>query len=306
MQTAYISNIQHFNVHDGNGFRTTVFFQGCGLKCKWCQNPELQNMEPVMMYNASLCTGCNACVEACKNQALSRSNDKIVFHEKECNQCLQCEDECYYLSRTFSSHKMSVEAVYREVIKDKPFYMDGGGITLSGGEPLIYDEFCMSLIKRLQDDNISVIIETAGFVIWNVFIKLAPYVDIFFYDLKLIDAEKRMEWLGTNNDCMLENLQKLAKIHSRIVIRIPLIPGVNDTEAEFESMIQFVDDLHTIKYIHILPFHQLGAEKYNIIGMPYEMKNVQEYNEGRIHACTVIAKQHGYHVDIGGTAFAFR
>lgn len=306
MQNAYISTIQHFNVHDGNGFRTIVFFQGCALKCKWCQNPELQNMEPVMMYNSSLCTGCNACVEACKNQALFRSDDKFTFHEEKCNQCLHCETECYYLSRFFSSHKMSVEAVYSEVIKDTPFYIEGGGVTLSGGEPLIYDEFCMSLVKKLQDDNISVIIETAGFVTWNIFEKIAPCVDIFLYDLKLINAQKRLEWLGTNNDCMLENLQKLVKIHSKIVIRIPLIPGVNDTEAEFESMMQFVDNLHTIKYIHILPFHQLGAEKYNIIAMPYEMKNVQEYNEERIHACTVMAKRHGYHVDIGGTAFAFR
>jgi len=302
---AWIANIQHFNVHDGSGFRTTVFFQGCALKCKWCQNPELKSIGPVLMFNKELCVRCGACINICKNHAIYiTDNGELETDTKNCIKCFQCEDECYYLARQFSSKKMSVNEVYKEVIKDEPFFRrSNGGVTLSGGEPFVQIQFCLSLMKKLTEIDVSVNVETAGYVSWRSIEMAVPYVDTFLYDLKLINIKKQLYWVGTDKTIIIDNLKKLSKIHSHIVIRIPLIPRINDTDEEFEAMMKFLDTLEKIQAIHILPFHQLGSLKYELIREKYEMVDIEVNNQERIKACVKIAKQHGYLVDIGGSAF---
>lgn len=301
----YISNIQHFNVHDGNGFRTTVFFQGCGLRCKWCQNPELISLRPVRIYNANLCKKCGACLEVCSAKAIFLNCDeKLSYDENVCKCCMNCEKECYFGATSFSSHYMTVSEVLEECLKDEVFYQyHGGGVTLSGGEPFLHHKFIRALLIELKNKGINTTIETAGMVPWENIELCLPYIDTFFYDLKLIDKSKRKYWLGTDNDMMLENLRRLSEKNSNIVIRIPLISGVNDSEEEFSQMIQFVDTLGIVKFIHILPFHQMGMGKYEMLGLKYELEEIEVSNEKRIKWCADYAINSGYKVDIGGSGF---
>lgn len=300
--TAYITNIQHFNVHDGRGFRNVIFFQGCLLRCRWCQNPETQSLKPVMMYNESVCAGCLACSAACRAGALQYKGNKFSFQEPLCNLCRNCERECYFAARMFSSKKMTLEEIIAESTREIQFKRGGGlGITLSGGEPLLQGEFCLELAKRLKSQDISLDIETAGYVPWVAIERIKPYVDTFLYDLKLIDETKRRYWLGTDQPLMLDNLQRLAASGARIIIRIPLIPGVNDTDAEFSSLLDFVDSLRIIHEIHILPFHQFGSSKYRMIGRKYDMEQMSEENKNRISICARMGEKRGYRVDVGGS-----
>ncbi len=302
---AFIANIQHFNVHDGTGFRTVVFFQGCTLQCKWCQNPELKSRIPSVLYHKTLCVRCDACLQVCKNRAISiTSRGELTTDTSKCSRCFCCEEECYYLARRFSSRRIELKAVLKEVMKDEIFFRrSNGGVTFSGGEPFVQHEFCLQLAKELYKNAISVNVETAGHVPWQSIEKLIPYIDTFLYDFKLIDSKKQLYWLGADTAIIMDNLKKLSAAHRRIVIRIPLISGINDTDEEFGAMMNFLDTLETIRTVHILPFHQLGSLKYEMIMENYEMSDKEVNNQARIMACAEIAKKHGYFVDIGGSSF---
>lgn len=303
MLTADISNIQHFNVHDGTGLRTTVFFQGCNLRCAWCQNPELLPGRPVMMFQLRLCTRCMACVDACPSGALVCQDGHFSYEEAGCMHCGRCEDACYFLARSFSSHPMTVEEVLKESTRDELFYRGGGGVTLSGGEPLLNRDFVLELLQRLKARRIHATIETAGFVSWETFEAVLPFVDTFFYDLKLVSADLRKLYLGTDSVRMFENLRQLAQTHAQIVLRIPLIPSINDTVEEFGKMLAFADQLPNIQEIHILPFHQLGSAKYAMTGMTYRLAGLKADNEAHIQRCIRMAEARGYRVSRGGAGF---
>ncbi len=261
---AYIGNIQHCNVHDGNGFRTTVFFQGCGMRCKWCQNPELQPLTPI---------------------------------EVRIDDAATCEP---------SSKLMSVDEVFTECAKEAFFFKyHGGGVTLSGGEPLLQKDFCLSLLQRLRSEGINTAVETAGYVPFGNIEIVSKGVDTFLYDVKLISKDKRKTWLGVGDEHDLENLKRLSLIHDKIVIRIPLIPNVNDINEEFNNIVDFISEIEGIEYIHILPFHQLGAEKYKRIGAKYEMENAPLNDADRITNCKKLLEEKGYKVDVGGKGFTY-
>ena len=304
MKTALISNIQHFNVHDGPGFRTIVFFQGCSLRCKWCQNPETIPMHPVILYNPELCIGCRACASACPNSAIKITEQAITTDYSKCTLCGTCADECYPLARTMSSRSMTVDEVFEEIMKEKRSYIiSGGGITLSGGEPLLHIDFAKELLSRIKKEGVNTAVETAGNVPKEAFTELIPLIDTFLYDLKIYSSDKHSYWIGAGNELILDNLKYVSDVHDNVVIRIPLIPGINDTDTEFRLMMDFVSSLRKINSIHILPFHNLGANKYSLIGEKYEMEGFTEENEQRIQACSSIAGSYGFRVNVGGTGF---
>lgn len=307
----YVSNIQHYCVHDGNGFRTTVFLQGCPIRCKWCQNPELQNLFPVHMWDARACIGCLACQDACsKNNLLFKAGDG--FRPWDMQRCIDCQESertscvesCSYGARKFSSRKMTAESVLNECLKERLFWIDGGGITLSGGEPLIHKEFCHEIGKLCYQAEVDLAVETCGYVPWQNISQMLGLVNTYLYDLKLVSHSLRQKWLGVSGDQDLSNLIQLAKLGVHIVLRIPLIPGVNDTKREFELMLDFVDSLGTIENLHILPFHQLGMGKYDQAGMSYSLGNLAEATEQSIARVKSMAEDRGFCVDIGGTSFS--
>lgn len=300
----YVSNIQKFSVNDGYGIRTIVFLLGCTLRCRWCQNPETLENKPALMYVADLCKGCSRCKGVCPMGGRQISaEERIALNRDQCIQCFECAEACPYEALKLSGREMSTEQVLDEVMKDKVFYhQTGGGITVSGGEPLMQVDFTAELLKLVKNEGVGTCIETAGNVPWTYFEKVLPDTDLFLYDLKFIDAALHKEWTGCDNARILENLQKLAAYNKEIIVRIPLIPDVNDG-AEFRSIIDHVATMKRINEIHILPFHQLGSSKYDQLGMDYAMKAHREDNDDMVDECEKYAIKKGFRVSVGGSGF---
>lgn len=305
MEPVYISEIQRFCVHDGPGIRTTVFFQDCPLHCRWCQNPETLSPHPLLLFSADLCGGCGACVRACPHDAISMGADGIAHTDpSRCTQCGACCEPCYFLARKLSAHTYTVDQLFQTVMRDEVVFRNsGGGVTVSGGEPLLHPGFCEELLGRCKNAGVTTAVETAGCVPQQAIDRLIPVVDTFLFDLKLFHLHPHKKWTGVDNGLILSNLRRVANLHNNVVIRIPLIPGVNDTEYEFSAMMDFAAGLRQINGVHILPFHQLGAGKYNLIGVKYTLADLSEDNDEGVARCEGIAKAYGFRVDVGGTGF---
>lgn len=305
MEKVYVSEIQQFCVHDGPGIRTTVFFQGCPLHCRWCQNPETISMRPVLLYNEELCAGCGSCIEACKRGAISvDSAGRLITDKDLCTKCGDCCEECYFLARKLSSRAYTVDELYEAVMRDEVVYRNsGGGVTISGGEPLLHADFNFELLRRCHEAGISTAVETAGLVPQQVIERFVPVTDTFLFDLKLFHEDLHKKWTGVSNTQILSNLFHVTELHDNVVIRVPLIPGVNDSEKEFGAMMDFAAGLRKINSVHLLPFHQFGSGKYALADMPYELADLSEENDAGIARCRAIAERRGLRVDVGGTGF---
>jgi pyruvate formate lyase activating enzyme len=298
----YISNIQRFSVHDGPGIRTTVFFLGCPLRCSWCQNPETFKKTPELMLNDALCTGCGACIEACPVNAIEFKDGKIVTDRTKCTRCGNCVDVCYFEARELSGVLYSVEEVYAEIMKDAVVYKNtGGGVTLSGGEPLLYPDFAYEVLSCVKEKGYGTAIETCGQVSWDNIEKVLPVTDLLLFDVKMADSGKHREWIGFDNDLIRENLKKAAESGVRIIPRIPLIPGVNDSAAEFSAILDICEALKGVDEIHIMPFHQIGSSKYEMLDYKYRLKEKKEGNANQVGFCVSLAEKRKFRVSVGGS-----
>lgn len=256
--TAVIFDIQRNSFVDGPGIRTTVFFKGCNLKCKWCHNPESQNFEKQMMIYKNKCTGCGKCASVCPH------------HLSSCEFCGKCEILCPNDARKVCGKEYTPEEVLKEVIKDKTFYeTSNGGVTFSGGECMLQADFLCETLKLCKENGIHTAIDTAGCVSWEHFEKIMPYADLFLYDVKCFDEQKHKEYTGVSNKLILENLKKISDTGDKeIIIRIPVIHGVNDDEKEMGMIAEF---LKGIRYtsVDLLPYHKMGEHKYDALDMAY-------------------------------------
>lgn len=304
-EEVFISAIQRYSVHDGPGIRTVVFFLGCPLRCEWCHNPETSNAKPQLMMNHQLCSRCDVCINKCPNNAIYISElGRIATKWEKCNNCFKCIDECYYMARQLTGKPYTVEEVFDEVKKDKIVYKNTyGGITLSGGEPTLYPDFCNEVLKRCKMLKINTAIETCGYCDFNNFEKMIDNIDLFLYDFKLFDKEKHKKYTGVDNQIILQNLKRLLDRNKKVIIRIPLIPGVNDDVCEFTNMLSFIRGLKKIEYIHIMPFHQIGSLKYDMLEVDYKMRMLKEENNMDIDKCKKLAEDMGFKVSIGGAGF---
>lgn len=255
--------------------------------------------------NHELCSGCGACIQACPTNAISISESGTVNTDKEkCKECWLCVRECYYQARDLTGKPYTVEEVFEEVKKDEVFYRNtGGGVTLSGGEPTMQPEFCYELFEKCKNNSIHTAMETCGYTRWENLEKLLKVTDLFLYDFKLFDREKHKRWTGVDNKRIKENLERLVQAKKDIVIRIPLIPGVNDDSEEFGNILRYVKNLHSIKDIHIMPFHQVGSSKYDMVEVEYELKDLNEENQKKVEECERAAVEMGFKVSIGGAGF---
>ena len=254
MLTATIFDIERNSYVDGPGIRTTVFFKGCNLKCAWCHNPESQEFKPQMMFYKDKCKGCGKCIEICPTP-------------ESCILCGKCTFYCPVDARKVCGKEYTVQEVLDEVIKDKAFYDNSvGGVTFSGGECMLQIDFLCEILKKCKENGIHTAVDTAGFVPYESFEKILPFTDLFLYDIKCFDNEKHKEFIGVSNDLILENLAKLLNKNAGVIIRIPVIAGVNDSEEEMLKIKSFLDSNGKVLKVDLLPYHAMGENKYDAVG----------------------------------------
>jgi pyruvate formate lyase activating enzyme len=267
-----VFDIQKFSVHDGPGIRTVVFLKGCPLVCKWCSNPESQSVLPQLMYNPNECIHCGRCLEACPSGGIKAfmSGEKAwVDHPQP--PCAKCVDACPTKALTVSGKYMTVKEVYDEVAKDQKFYRrSGGGITLSGGEPMLQTNFARELLKACKQRGWNTCIETTAFASPSGMKTVFPYLDLAFVDLKSMDDEVHKEYTGVTNEIVRINVKMMAENGVNIIARTPVIPTVNDSEENIRKTAEFVKECG-ISGLELLPYHRLGANKYDYLGMKYPL-----------------------------------
>lgn len=272
MAEGYIFNIQRFSIHDGPGIRTTVFFKGCPLRCWWCHNPEGQTLERELLVFNNRCIGCGTCAKVCERGAIIIKEGKVLIDREKCDLCGKCVENCSTRGLEFAGKLVTDKWLLKELKKDIIFFdQSGGGVTISGGEPLMQFEFLLSLVKMLKEEGIHVTVDTSGYGEWDKLKQLANNVDLFLYDIKLIDNEKHKKYMGVSNEIILKNMQKLVNEKTNIAPRIPLIPGVNDDIEDIKQFAKFLGGLG-FRTVNILPYHDFGREKYIRAGKEYKIE----------------------------------
>lgn len=267
-----VNDIQRMSICDGPGYRTTVFLKGCYLDCQWCHNPEGKRRYPEVLPYIPNCIGCGECLGVCPTGALTLEDGNRPFIDRGlCNVCFQCVDACRYDALVVWGSIRSAGEVIDEVEKDKPFYVtSGGGMTLSGGEPMAQPEFCLALMKLAKSRDINTALDTAGSAPWEDYAKVLPYVDLVLYDIKIMDSAAHKDYAGRGNEGILENARRIAEMGIKMRIRVPVIPGRNDSVENMRATGRFVETLgDAVEGIDLLPYHPYAGAKYRIFGLPY-------------------------------------
>ena len=267
-----VFDIKRYAINDGPGIRVTIFLKGCPLTCRWCHNPESISPRVQKMYTESKCIGCGECVDICPVQACELTPAGIVTNEDVCENCGQCAEVCPAKATEMSGRYQSVTELLKVIEAERPFFEEsGGGVTFSGGEPLLYPKFLKQILDACGDAHIHRTIDTSGQAKTRTLLDVAKRCDLFLYDLKLMDSKKHEEWTGTGNKRILKNLQALAKTGVDIQIRIPLIKGVNADKDNIEATAVYVAALPGPKRsISLLPYHDIARGKSAKLGMEYE------------------------------------
>lgn len=269
MQQGVIFNIQRFSIHDGPGIRTTVFLKGCPLNCAWCHNPESQYCLPEIMVRADRCHGCGVCVQICSQEHALLSDGRR--QPAKCSACGACVTACSHDALELVGRTQTVDQVMQAIMKDELFYDEsGGGVSFSGGEPLLQAEFLANLLLASRQYGLHTVVDTCGYAPWNVLAKLAPLVDRFLFDVKLMDETRHLQHTGQPNRLILDNLQRLTQIHRQVEIRVPVIPGVNDDRENLAALAAYLCHL-PILGVKLLPYHTYGADKYAHLGQTYRL-----------------------------------
>lgn len=269
-----ISDIQRFSIHDGPGIRTTVFLKGCPLNCIWCHNPETISHKPQVAFYSNKCIGCGECAKACKNEAIIAEKTRI--DRKKCIACGKCAEVCPPEAIEFIGQEMTAKEVLEKALRDLPFYKNsGGGITLSGGEPLYQPDFSLCLLKSAKDRGIHTAVETCGLVRYEVLEDASGCTDLFLYDIKLINPEKHRMYCGADNKLILDNAKLLASSGKNIIFRTPTIPGCNDSPNDIALLGEFMLSLSGNQQLQLMPYHGIGIGKYDAIGYRYKLRDVK-------------------------------
>lgn len=266
----YLFNIQRFSTHDGPGIRTTVFFKGCPLRCRWCHNPESQSFGPEILHNPERCVLCGRCVSGCPEGAISIAEGKVVTDGGKCAGCRICADECLNCARELAGERRSPIDVMDVIRRDRTFYDEsGGGATFSGGECLCFPDELAELLRGCKRIGIHTAVDTCGAAAWENMEKALPFADLWLYDIKCLDPEKHKELTGADNEIILENLHRLKASGARIWLRLPLMGGVNDAEADMSAALELAKEIRPER-VSLLPYHNTGNFKYERLGRGIE------------------------------------
>lgn len=265
----FVGGIQKFSTEDGPGIRTTVFLKGCPLSCKWCHNPELIDPDPQIMRNPDKCIGCGKCMEICPEQIIRNTITGWSYDSEKCIHCMKCADVCYAQSISRVGHYSTIADVMEKVVQDKGYYeKSGGGVTISGGEMLSQPEFALALARECIANDIPVITDTSGFGRSDVLMELAKLSTHILYDMKLILPLQHKQYTGVSNSLILKNLAMLAddpELNPKLIMRMPLIHEVNDTDDVIRATLNFYLE-HGIRHVNLLPYHELGIKKAHDVG----------------------------------------
>lgn len=305
-----IFNIQRFSIHDGPGIRTTFFFKGCSLRCFWCHNPEGRHARPEIQFFPERCIACGECLTRCAHHAHELDKNFHIFIRENCQGCGACAETCYSNALELTGHYVSVEEAMEEILRDRLFYeTSNGGVTLSGGEPVLQSDFAQKLLQRCKTEGLHTAIETCGNYPWLELEKLLPVIDLIMMDLKLMDSVKHRSACGDSNERILANARRLALTDKPIIFRIPVVPTVNDSLEEIGAIVKFIQHLVELRIQHgngkekgadirleLLPFHRLAADKYRSLGLEYRAQNIEPPSKERMRELAAIAEFHGVEV----------
>lgn len=295
-----IFNIQRYSIHDGDGVRTIIFFKGCPLRCKWCSNPEGQTYGPSLMYDQRKCKNFGDCIEI-GNPAITIEKGNLSIDRSNISNMKELRDSCTTKALTVVGEEISSYDLLTEIEKDLPFYgQSGGGVTLSGGEPLSRNGSVSLFLDELKKYNIHISVETTLHVTWKQIERCLGKVDCFLVDLKHTDGFKFKEFTDGDLNLVMTNLEKLDKQGHKIIIRIPVIPGFNHTSEEMAGIIDMAASLQSVDEVHFIPYHTFGSEKYKMLGMDYPYSNYKGIVEGEVKPYLEMATLKGLNAKIGG------
>ena len=298
-----IFNIQHYAIHDGPGIRTTVFLKGCPLRCFWCQNPESQVLQPILFFNVERCTGCGKCVDVCPEGAIQIEAGKSKTNRKRCKGNGRCAEICPSEARNLMGRYATAGEVFRDVEEDALFYKNsGGGVTLSGGDPLAQPDFSASILRLCKEAGIHTAIDTCGFAEWETLKYVLEHVDLVLYDFKHMDPDLHKAYTGVSNEMILDNAKRIhQELNLPILARVPMLPGYNDSEENLQRTAAFISsNLGNGTTVHLLPYHRLGETKYERMEEPERIRSLEPPGEEDLEKVKVIFHSLDLAVHIGG------
>lgn len=297
--SALIFNIQRFSLHDGPGIRTTVFTKGCNLHCRWCHNPESIRRDQEVQFFPDACVGCGNCFDVCPVHAHSAEGGGHVLARDLCTRCGRCVDECYADALVFAAELKTVDQVVAIIEQDRAYYEESdGGVTISGGEPLLSGRFLDELLRELRERSIHTAVDTAGNVPWTRLRDALLLTDLVLYDFKHVDSEAHRSAVGVGNERILENLRRVADTHNHVWIRVPVIPGVNGDLATLTRMADFLADIASVERVELLPFHRLAEAKYRSLGSEYPVQQREPPTDEQMHEFREVFRAHALPVHV--------
>ena len=292
----FITNIQRMSIHDGPGIRSTIFLKGCNLRCKWCHNPETWSMKPQLQYIEDKCIHCFSCITVCEYEVLFIDSNRLSIHRERCTDCGKCTERCTSGALSWIGKEVDSSDIIHEILQDLIYYQkSGGGITLSGGEPLQQKDFALDILQKCREHRIHTAVETNLLTDVNTLEAFLPWVDLWMCDFKMADDTLHRKWTGHSNVPIIKNLEFLAKQAVPLTIRTPVIPNVNDSEEAIESICRFIRQLPNQPAYELLGFHSLGFVKFENLGMKNPLSNSAFLKKGQLQKLNEILIRYNLH-----------